>query len=118
MDWFKWYIKLINRLGFKREPEEFNLLRTNITSVEHLAEQLRTARYYYNDYSTTYKGQVYTVRKLVDLDHQIHLRCYKTGMLTGHYELRPEHSTEHLRGIELRQLYPVEREEVIGVILG
>lgn len=118
MKWFGWYIKIINRLGFKKEPEKFNLFKANIPDIEWVALKLRANRYYYNDFSTTYKGQVYTVRKLLDLDHQLHLRIYKNMMITGHYELRPEHATEHLQGIDLRQLYPVEVEEVKNTIFG
>jgi len=116
VNWFKWYIKIVNKLGFKKEPKDFNLFRVNITNIEQLANKLRGGRYYYNDFSTTYKGQVYTVRKLLDLDHQIHLRIYKDGTVTGHYELRPEHATEHLKGIELRKLEPAEIEEVRGLV--
>ena len=112
MKWFKWYIGIVNRLGFKKEPEEFSLFRVNVPNIEWLASKLRASQYYYNDFSTTYKGQIYTVRKLLDLDHQIHLRIYKDGMVTGHYELRPEHATEHLKGVELRQLNPIEIEEL------
>ena len=111
MKWFKWYIKLVNRFGFKKEPAEFNLFTTNIVSVEWLASKLRSKGYYYNDFSTTYLGQLYTVRKLLDLDHQYHLRVYP-DRITGHYELRPEHASEHLKGIELRRLHPFEIEEL------
>jgi len=112
VDWFRWYIKIVNKLGFKKEPEEFNLFKVNLSSLEQVVDRLRSNRYYYNDFSTTYKGQVYTVRKLLDLDHQIHLRIYRDGTVTGHYELQPEHATEHLKGVELRKLTPSEIEEV------
>jgi len=69
--------------------------------------------YYYNVASTTYKKQIYTCRKLIDHDHQIHLRFYTDGWVSGHYELRPDsHCLEHLDGVELRPLSEQERQEI------
>ena len=112
MKWWKFYIGIVNRLGIKSEPKAFELFKSSIPSVEWLASKLRSRGYYYNDLSTTYRGQIYTVRKLIDLDHQLHLRIYRDGMVTGHYELRTEHISEHLKGVELRQLTSVEIKEV------
>ena len=119
MNWFSWYQKIVNRLGFHQEPRVFTLFGVNIVSVEWLASKLRDKSYFYNVFSTSYKGQIYTVRKLLDLDHQIHLRFYKgiPMKVTGHYELRPEHPVEHLKGIQLRRLNPIEVEEVKDAIL-
>lgn len=78
-----------------------------------LALKLLPYSYYYNPYSTTYRKQIYTVRKLVDLDHQIHLRFYSDGWVSGHYELRPDsHPLEHLDGVELRPLKLSEIDEL------
>jgi hypothetical protein len=35
-------------------------------------------------------GQVLSWRKLVDFDHQYHIRVFKDGELRGHYEFTPE----------------------------
>lgn len=35
-------------------------------------------------------GQVLSWRKLVDFDHQYHLRVFKEGEIRGHYEYTPE----------------------------
>ncbi len=55
--------------------------------------------YQYNTLSSTYKRQIFTVRKLTDLDHQIHLRFYSDTWVSGHWELQPEQwPVEHLQG--------------------
>jgi len=61
--------------------------------------------YQYNALSSTYKKQIFTVRKLIDLDFQIHLRFYSDTWVSGHYELQPEQwPAEHLQGKGLRAL--------------
>lgn len=61
--------------------------------------------YQYNALSSTYKKQTFTVRKLVDPNHQIHLRFYSDRWVTGHYELQPEMwPMGHLKGEDLRPL--------------
>ena len=65
--------------------------------------------YQYNTMSTTYKKQIFTVRKLTDLDHQIHLRFYSDGWVSGHSELQPDQwPIAHLRGRDLRPLSQLE----------
>jgi len=69
--------------------------------------------YQYNALSTTYKKQIFTVRKLTDLDHQLHLRFYSDGWVSGHSELQPEQfPMEHLQGKDLRALTDGEREKL------
>ena len=71
--------------------------------------------YQYNILSTTYKKQIFTVRKLTDLDHQIHLRFYSDGWVSGHYELQPDMwPTEHLNGRDLRPLSEGEIFKIKG----
>ena len=41
----------------------------------------------YNALSQTYKGQIYTMRKVVPPRHQYHLRFYKNGDVSGHFEV-------------------------------
>jgi len=61
--------------------------------------------YQYNTMSATFKKQIFTVRKLTDTDHQIHLRFYSNGWVSGHSEICPESSpTDHLKGKDLRPL--------------
>jgi len=73
--------------------------------------------YQYNTMSTTYKKQIFTVRKLVDLDHQLHLRFYSDGWVSGHYELQPDQwPREHLLGEDLRPLTPEESKEIRSIL--
>lgn len=78
--------------------------------------------YQYNTLSTTYKKQIFTVRKLVDFIHQIHLRFYSDGWVSGHYELQPDmFPMEHLKGVRLRPLNEFEVSELkkqLGVLTG
>lgn len=61
--------------------------------------------YQYNALSTTYRHQIWTIRKLTDVDHQIHLRFYSDRWVSGHSELQPEMwPMEHLQGKDLRPL--------------
>ena len=81
--------------------------------IDEMAEKLRAYGYYYNTLSLTYRKQIYTVRKLLDLDHQYHLRFYSDGWVSGHYELRPDsHPLEHVDGVELRSLTSEEKEQI------
>ncbi|KKM76485.1 hypothetical protein LCGC14_1379610 [marine sediment metagenome] len=82
-------------------------------SVEGLGEVLRKHGFYYNSLSTTYRKQIYTARKILSWDHQIHIRFYSDGWVTGHGELRPEcHPLEHLEGVEVKPLSEGAIEEV------
>ena len=99
--------------GFSKMEEKHKLFQLSQPPiVKEIAERLQAYGYYYNTLSTTYRKQIYTVRKLVDLDHQYHLRFYSDGWVSGHYELRPDsHPMEHLDGVELRSLTPEEKEQ-------
>lgn len=71
--------------------------------------------YQYNTMSTTYKKQIFTVRKLTDLDHQIHLRFYSDGWVSGHSELQPDQwPLQHIRGRDLRPLNDAEVFKIKG----
>ena len=68
-------------------------------------ERLLDDGYQYNALSSTYKKQIFTVRKLVDIDHQLHLRFYSDTWVSGHYELTTEMwPVQHLQGKDLRSL--------------
>ena len=100
--------------GFSEMEEKHKLFQlSKPLGIKEIAEKVQTYSYYYNTLSTTYKKQIYTVRKLVDLDHQYHLRFYSDGWVSGHYELRPDsHPLEHLDGVELRSLTSEERQQI------
>lgn len=104
--------------GFKEIEEQHKLFQLpKPPSAERIAGRLMAYRYYYNTLSTTYRKQVYTARKLVDLDHQVHVRAYSDGWVSAHYELRPDsHPLEHLDGEELRSLNEQEKEELWNIL--
>ena len=100
--------------GFSQMEEKHRLFQLpKPLAAEEIAGIFQAHGYYYNTLSTTYKKQIYTLRRLVDLDHQYHLRFYSDGWVSGHYELRPDsHPLEHLDGVELRSLTPDETEQI------
>jgi len=105
--------------GYKGMEEKHKLfqLPNEYLDAKFIGYTLSGHRYYYDVASTTYKRQIYTVRKLIDLDHQIHLRFYSDGWVSGHYELRPDaHLLEHLDGVELRDLNDGERKEIRRIL--
>lgn len=92
--------------GYKGMEEKHKLFQLpEPLTPRQIHSRLVRSGYQYNSMSTTYKKQIWTMRKLVDIDHQIHLRFYSDGWISGHYELQPEMwPTEHLRGKDLRPL--------------
>ena len=97
--------------------EEFRLFRLEKVNEEDIYDRLIPYCYQYNYMGAVYREQVFQVRQLTDLLHQIHLRFYKDGWVTGHYELQPEmYPMTHLRGEGLRELTLGERA-VIELIL-
>ena len=67
----------------------------------------------YNTLSTTYRGQIYTVRKGVPPRHQYHLRFYKNCGVSGHLEVdNLQFHLEHLDGVDLRTLNSEEITEL------
>jgi len=81
--------------------------------------------YQYNFASITYRGQVWTCRKLDNnCHHQYHLRFYhdldsRCTIVTGHWELDcMMFPAEHLKGIDLRCLNEIELLEISNVLKG
>lgn len=69
--------------------------------------------YQYNFMSTTFKYQIFTCRKLDKVGTQYHLRFYRDGKVSGHYELDPYFfPLRHLVGEELHKLTQKERQEL------
>ncbi|MBA7624749.1 hypothetical protein ES703_32161 [subsurface metagenome] len=96
--------------GYKAMEEKHKLfqLPKALTSRE-IYKRLIDDCYQYNTMSTTYKKQIFTVRKLTDVAHQIHLRFYSDGWVSGHSELQPDQwPIAHLRGRDLRPLSQLE----------
>ena len=104
------------RYSGMEEKHALYLLQLHLTPKE-IYQKLMPECYQYNTMSTTYKKQIFTVRKLTDLDHQIHLRFYSDGWVSGHYELQPDMSPAlHLKGIDLRSLTREETEEIRSIL--
>ncbi len=81
--------------------------------------------YQYNFASITYRGQVWTCRKLDnDCHHQYHLRFYhdvelQTTMVTGHWELDGMmFPVQHCQGIDLRCLTEIELLQIKWALEG
>jgi len=101
--------------GYKDMEEKHKLFQLIHTlTPREIYQRLIPDGYQYNTMSTTYKKQIFTVRKLTDIDHQIHLRFYSDGWVSGHYELQPEQWPKaHLDGKDLR---PLNKDEVYKIM--
>ena len=89
-------------------------------SAEEVWSRLWVSGWGYNVLSTTYRGQIYTMRKVVPPRHQYHLRFYKNGNVSGHFEVdNLQFPLEHLDGVDLRPLSSEEKEALkaeLGVL--
>ena len=102
--------------GYKSIEEKHKLFRLpKPLTAREIYDRLIDDCYQYNAMSTTYKKQTFTVRKLTDIDHQLHLRFYSDGWVSGHFELQPDQwPLEHLRGKHLRPLNEGEIFKIKG----
>ena len=117
----KWTRRLRILLGGYRDMEVHHYLFTLDPPLVPLViyDRLIPLGYQYNFMSTTFKLQIFTARKLVSLGRQIHLRFYRCGVVSGHYELDPYFFPKrHLAGEELRRLNTKERAEVKKALKG
>ena len=92
--------------GYTAMEEKHKLFQLpQVLTPREIYKELIADCYQYNALSSTYKKQIFTVRKLTDLNHQIHLRFYNDRWVSGHFELQPEQwPVEHLQGKDLRSL--------------
>ncbi|MBA7477350.1 hypothetical protein ES705_47647 [subsurface metagenome] len=92
--------------GYTKMEEKHKLFQLpKLLTPREIYKRLIDDCYQYNTLSSTYKKQIFTVRKLTDIDHQIHLRFYSDRWVSGHYELAPDQwPVEHLQGRDLRAL--------------
>lgn len=106
--------------GNKPWEEMFKLFKLDgHLSPEQLCERLIPYCYQYNYMGACYHHQIFQARRLVDSKYQIHLRFYKSGWITGHYELQPEVDLlGHLWGEDLRELTFEEKREIRHALLG
>ena len=104
--------------GSQHKEQEHKMFRLfdpaeSRVAIEWLGEVMRAHGFYYNCLSLTYREQIYTVRKLLGPDHQMHLRFYSDGWVTGHTELQPDtHPLEHLESVDCKPLSDAEKASV------
>ena len=103
----RWTRQIRILFGRGKEMENKHYLFTlpkPLTSKE-IWSKLWSSGWGYNAMSHTYKGQIYTLRKVVPPRHQYHLRFYKNGDVSGHFEVdNLQFPLEHLDGVDLRRL--------------
>ena len=106
--------------GYKSMEEKYWLFSLTIPlTTKQIYQRLIPSGYQYNTMSTTYKNQIFTVRKLININHQIHLRFYSNGWVSGHYELQPDQwPLAHLSGRDLRPLSDDERVRIYELLVG
>ena len=92
--------------GYTAMEEKHKLFQLpKLLTPREIYKELIDDCYQYNALSYTYKKQIFTARKMTDIDHQIHLRFYSDRWVSGHYELAPDQwPVDHLKGEELRPL--------------
>jgi hypothetical protein len=108
----KWTRQIRIFFGGGREMEQKHYLFTlqNTLTPEEIWGKLWVSGWGYNVMSTTYKKQIYTMRKLVPPRHQYHIRFYKNGDVSGHFEVdNIQFPLEHLDGIDLRPFNDEEK---------
>jgi len=111
-----YYRDIMNRLGFREEERKYDICYIDMKHIANILNILQQNNYFYNDLSTRYRNQIYTVRYLVGHNFQIHLRIYNNGRVTGHYEIRTEHPSEHLLGFGYRPLDRAEAEKIHKIL--
>ncbi len=100
--------------GNKNEEGRFVIIRLKEPMAPlEFRKRLIPLCYEYNMFSTTYRGQIFTVRKVdPDVIHQYHLRLYP-DRVTGHYEIDWFHDEKaHNKGVDLRALTKGEIAEI------
>jgi len=100
--------------GYKSmERKHYLFTLHKVLTPREISQRLWKHAWGYNALSTTYRGQIFTVRKVVPPRYQYHLRFYKEGAVSGHFEVDPiQFPLEHLDGVDLRQLNEEEITEI------
>jgi len=104
--------------GKEREAKHYMFTLPNPLSPKQIWERLWEHGWGYNVMSTTYRGQIFTVRKLVPPRHQFHLRFYKNGGVSGHFEVdNLQFPLEHLDSVDLRRLSEHEKQDIAKLLI-
>lgn len=115
----RWTRQLRIWLGGRKSMEEKHYLFTLPMPLtpQQIWERLWEHGWGYNSMSHTFYGQIFTVRKLALPRHQYHLRFYKNGDVSGHFEVDPVQFTlEHFDSVDLRALTTEEREKIRSIL--
>ncbi len=107
--------------GNKEREERFNLFQLSPPlSILEFRKRLIPLGYQYNPFSHAFRRQIFTARRLdPDGKHQYHLRYYKDGWVTGHWEIDWFISPgEHSNSTDLRALTDGETGELRKVLTG
>ena len=111
----RWTRQIRIFFGGGKEIEQKHYLFTlpKPLTPEEIWQKLWLFGWGYNALSQTYKGQIYTMRRVVPPRHQYHLRFYKNGDVSGHFEVdNLQFPLEHLDGVDLR---PLNNEEIAAL---
>ena len=103
----RWIMRIRLFFGGGKEMERKHYLFTlpKPLKAKEIWNKLWASGWGYNALSSTYRGQIYTLRKIVPPRHQYHIRFYKNGDVSGHFEVdNLQFPLEHLDGVDLRRL--------------
>lgn len=102
-------------LGGNKEREERFFLFKLPRPIDPLEfrERLKSLCFQENLFSHAFRGQIFTVRRLLPNGEQDHLRYYQDGAVTGHREMDYfTHQKEHMDSKNLRKLPAGAIEEI------
>ena len=99
--------------GKEMEQKHYLFTLPKLLTPAEIWDKLWPSGWDYNTLSQTYKGQIYTMLKFISPRHQYHLRFYKNGDVSGHFEVdNLQFPLEHLDGVDLRRLNAEEIAEL------
>ena len=91
--------------GKEMEQKHYLFTLSKPLTPREIWNKLWSSGWGYNTLSHTYKGQIYTMRKVISPRYQYHLRFYRNGDVSGHFEVdNLQFPLEHLDGVDLRRL--------------
>lgn len=112
----RWLRQLYIWLGSGKEDPVFLVDFALLMGAEEIWSRLWQEGWGINEVSHIYKHQILSMRKPAPPRHQYHLRVYEENgieWVTAHYEVDVKvFPLEHLKGIDLRSLTPIEKEEL------
>jgi len=104
----------------KRETEHYLFTLEGPLNELELYQRLADTGWTPNYFGYIYSGQIYQCRRLLHRGkHQLHVRCYDDGRITGHFEISPEfNEKQHLAGVDLRTMNSREAQRLKDDITG